>query len=194
MTYWIKINQLCLWFLTRLYLLITFSKRNVYLQADSLDNNHGYVVAGNHHRYIDPFIMFGAMPFRVIFKLIPVRFMAYRELFEGLPTKILLRATGAFPTKEINGLGYGLPFSTEVLAQNGTIVIFPEGQRVKPGEFIKAKRGVSVLAAEPNVNIIMCRLRWHKGRSPRITITISEPKDCSGWSAQQIMDQIYKLP
>jgi 1-acyl-sn-glycerol-3-phosphate acyltransferase len=193
MDYWIQINQCCLWIISRLFIILTFSRRKVYLQSADLTKHYGYVVAANHQSRLDPFVIFGSMSLRSYLKLTPVRFMAYREFFRVYLYRIFLQSWGAFPNKELNDLDYGLPLSTKILANKGTIVIHPEGMRVRPDQRVEPKRGVAVMAAEPDVRLILCRVLWHTGIFPRVSVIISEPRDCTNLTSQQIMDQIYSL-
>lgn len=193
MDYWIQCNQFCLWLIARLFILLTFSKRKVYLENAAISGDYGYVVAANHRSKLDPFVIFGAMPIRTYMKLVPVRFMAHREFFQVYPYRVFLQSWGAFPNKELPGFDYGLPLSAKILADKGTIAIHPEGTRVNPGEHIEPKRGVAVMAEEPNVRLILCHVEWRKGIFRRASVTVSEPKDCTGQSAQEIMDRIYAV-
>jgi 1-acyl-sn-glycerol-3-phosphate acyltransferase len=193
MRYWIKCNQLALWFVARAFLLITFSKRKVYLQTTSIQDDFGYVVVANHQSKLDPLVIFGALPLRTFYKLAPIRFMAHREFFEVYVYRIFLQMWGAFPNKEIRNFEYGLPLSAKILARFGTVSIYPEGTRLKAGQRVEPRRGVAVLAAEPHSRLIVCRVQWQKGWIGKVSVVISEPVDCSGQSAQRIMDRVYKL-
>lgn len=193
MNNWIKINQILVWCLAKVYLKITFSKVYVKLDASDISKDFGYVIAGNHQSKLDPFTLFAALPLRVYLKLTPVRFMAHREFFKVPLYRFFLQMWGAFPNKEIEGLEWGLPLSAKILAEKGTIVIFPEGTRVAKGAAVEPKRGVSVMASEPSVRLILCHNEWTDGVIPRVKVVVSVPKDCSGQTPQDIMDQIYSL-
>ena len=119
--------------------------------------------------------------------------MAHRAFFKVYFYRVFLESWGAFPNKELEGFGYGLPLSAKILANKGTISIHPEGTRVKPGEHVEAKRGVAVMASEPNVRLILCHIEWSGKIFRRVSVAVSEPLDCSGKSAEQIMAQIYSL-
>lgn len=192
MNYWVRTNQLIVWFLLRLYLIITFSKIKVYLHPSSIQKTRGYIVAANHHTNLDPFVLLSAIPLRSLLKLSPLEVMAHRGLFRIIPVRYIMLAWGGFPHQAIANLNYGLPFSSKVLAEKGTIGIFPEGTRVK-GERIEAKRGVGVLASEPDVDVILCHLEWRKNILLGLRVIIAEPKNLAGKSAQEILDQIYLL-
>jgi 1-acyl-sn-glycerol-3-phosphate acyltransferase len=193
MRYLILFNQTCIWIIARIFLLVSFSERKVYFQESLINDESGYVVAANHQSKLDPVVVFGAMPFRVFLRLAPVRFMAHREFFAVAFYRLFLEMWGAYPNKEIGNIEYGLSYSSKILADKGTINIFPEGTRVKIAGSVEPKRGVSVLASEPNTKLILCRINWHFNVFPHVSIIISAPKDCSGQTAQEIMDQIYTL-
>ena len=193
MDYIVKFTQLLIWIIIRCMLTITFSKRIVHLKAASLNPNKGYILVSNHQNMLDPYIICATPSLRSELKLSPIRCIGYVGLFRNPLLRWFMCACGSFPTKPIAGLGYGLPFSIDVLSRHGTVGIFPEGKRVYGNERVEAKRGVGVLANEPDVLCILCHIRWRKRIIPGLTITMSEPIDCAGLTAQDIMDRIYAL-
>lgn len=118
--------------------------------------------------------------------------MAYWQFFRSRLFRFVLRSLGAFPTREVAGLDYGLPFSIKTLVEHGTIFIFPEGKRVKD-QPVQAHNGVSVMANEPGVRVILCHLTWRQPKWFGVKVVVSEPRDYHNASAQQILEDIYAL-
>ncbi len=80
------------------------------------------------------------------------------------------------------------------MGRGQSIGIFPEGglskNREKP-----ARRGVMVLAQQPNVRIIPVHIEWRgEGRFKTFDMGIGKPFDGSKMSAQEILDRIYEQP
>jgi 1-acyl-sn-glycerol-3-phosphate acyltransferase/cytidylate kinase len=188
----IKINQLSCYLPAILFLLFTRSQKRVYLNPRLIDTQHGYVIAANHRHRLDAFVIAACLPLRAITKLSPIYFMAYWQFFRPRLFRFVLKSLGAFPTREVGGLDYGLPFSIKTLAEHGTIFIFPEGKRVKD-QPVQAHNGVSVMANEPDVRVILCHLTWRQPKIFGVKVVVSEPRDYHNASAQQILDDIYAL-
>lgn len=189
----IKINQLFCYPLAIFFLLLTRSQKKIYINRRSIDTTkYGYVIAANHKHRLDAFVIAACLPLGVILRLTPIYFMAYWQFFRPRLFRAVLTSLGAFPTREVAGLDYGLPFSIKTLADHGTIFIFPEGKRVRD-EPVQAHRGVSVMASQPNVRVILCHLIWRKPKILGVKVLISEPRDYSEASAQEILDDIYSL-
>lgn len=189
----VRINQTWLWFVVRLYLLVSGSDYKTYLSKKDIAESRGYLLASNHQSKLDPFVICGAMPLLTSIKLSPVWFMGYRELFANGIASFLLRSFGTFPNKPIKNLAYGLEFSEVALTNRDTVFIFPEGKRTVRGE-TEPKHGVSVLANIENVSLVPVHINWQPGLLKKVSITIGSPMDGSGLSPQEIMDIIYKLP
>jgi 1-acyl-sn-glycerol-3-phosphate acyltransferase len=153
-----------------------------------------YVMAANHQTYLDPWVVPGSIPFGYWIKMgLPRAFVANR-FFGYFFVGNLLRSVGSFPAKEHPTDPYGLDYAFTVMERGQSIMIFPEGglskKREKP-----ARRGVMVLAQQPNVRIIPVHIEWrHMDRLSTFDIGIGKPFDGSKMSAQEIMDRIYDQP
>lgn len=186
----LRTYQEFLWILLRLYLILSGSSTRGQVR---LKPGFGYILAANHRSQLDPFFISAALPLPVYHHLSPVRFMAYRNLFKNIFLRFLLRMSGAFPTKPIHNLPYGLEYSTRVLENGGTICIFPEGKRARPGS-VEPRRGVAELAKIDKVELIPVWLEWERGLILRkVHIVIGKPQRVSGLNPSQIMQIIYDL-
>ena len=100
------------------------------------------LLAANHRSFLDPFVI-GTLVRR------PVYYMAKRELFEFHPLIAwLLSGLGAFPVDRGAGDEDAMQTARAILQRGDCVVLFPEGTRVRPGPFGRARRGVGRLALE----------------------------------------------
>jgi len=169
-------------------------KRQVLVTPTDIDGKHVYVLASNHQCRLDPFVIIGALPYSVWGKLGTVRYMVYRPLFDIPLLGPFLLGLGCFPATEHPKHPFGLVYAKGQMAQGRSISIFPEGRRVIRGER-EARRGVAVLAQEPNALLLPAHIEWRRrGWWHGFGVTIGKPIDASKMTAQEILDYIYALP
>ncbi len=97
------------------------------------------VVASNHRSHLDPPLLNAVFPE-------PLRFLAKEELFKVPLVGKLLPHMGALPVKRGTGDMEVLELAMELMHYGCKVCIFPEGTRANPGEFLKPKLGVGLLA------------------------------------------------
>jgi 1-acyl-sn-glycerol-3-phosphate acyltransferase len=143
---------------------------------------------------LDPFVMCIALPKPVWQQLRPYRYFAHNGLFENSLLRHLLLAAGGFPSRRHPRHVSGLDAATSFLANEQTVMIFPEGRRTQQKG--SARSGVSVLSSLPKVGVIPVRIEWRKGRFGRrsFQLVVGRPIHESGLSADAVMDHIYALP
>lgn len=86
----------------------------------------------------------------------------------------------------------------ESLKQDISILIFPEGTRVKPGETKKYQTGGAVLAIEASATVLPVShdagLYWPSGQFVKypgtINVTIGKAIETSGRSARELIDEV----
>jgi 1-acyl-sn-glycerol-3-phosphate acyltransferase len=106
------------------------------------------IFAANHRSFLDPFVI-GTLVRR------PIYYVAKRELFERNRLQAwFLSALGAFPVDRGNGDGDMITTVKAILARGDSVVIFPEGTRVRPGPLGAPRRGVGRLALEAGVPVV----------------------------------------
>jgi glycerol-3-phosphate dehydrogenase (NAD(P)+) len=105
------------------------------------------IVAANHRSFLDPFVI-ATMVRR------PMYYVAKKELFGPAWLAWILNALGAFPVDRGAGDGDMIETARAILERGDTVLIFPEGTRVRPGSLGSPKRGVGRLALETGAPVV----------------------------------------
>ena len=105
------------------------------------------IFAANHRSFLDPFVI-GTLMRR------PIYYVAKRELFVNRLQGWLLNSLGAFPVDRGAGDQETMRTARAIIARGDSILIFPEGTRVRPGSLGKPRRGVGRLALETGAPIV----------------------------------------
>ncbi|MFN3976298.1 MAG: lysophospholipid acyltransferase family protein [Aquificaceae bacterium] len=111
------------------------------IEAYGLENipSEPCIVASNHRSHLDPPVLNAVFPE-------PLKFLAKEELFRVPLLGRLLPHMGALPVKRGSGDVEVLELAMELMHFGCKVCIFPEGTRANPGEFLKPKLGVGLLA------------------------------------------------
>jgi 1-acyl-sn-glycerol-3-phosphate acyltransferase len=135
--------------IARLFLLPFFL---IYFRLNRIGREHvptdGPVIfASNHRSFLDPFII-GSMSKR------PLYYVSKKELFLRRWQGWILNALGAFPVDRGSSDEEMLATARAILERGESLVIFPEGTRVRPGSLGRPKRGVGRLALETGAQVV----------------------------------------
>jgi glycerol-3-phosphate dehydrogenase (NAD(P)+) len=109
----------------------------------------GLVVASNHRSFLDPFVIGALLPWRR-----QIQFVAKVELFERRWQGWLLSRLGAFPIRRGQADETAMETARLAVERGGTVVIFPEGTRIRRGSLSTPKRGVGRLALESGAAVL----------------------------------------
>lgn len=109
----------------------------------------GLVVASNHRSFLDPFVIGALLPWRR-----QIQFVAKVELFEKRLQGWVLNRLGAFPIRRGQSDEMAVETARLAVERGGTVVIFPEGTRIRRGSLSRPKRGVGRLALETGAPVM----------------------------------------
>jgi 1-acyl-sn-glycerol-3-phosphate acyltransferase len=109
----------------------------------------GLIVASNHRSFLDPFVIGALLPWRR-----SIQFVAKVELFEKRWQGWVLNRLGAFPIRRGQSDETAVETARLAVERGGTVVIFPEGTRIRQGSLARPKRGVGRLALESGVPVM----------------------------------------
>jgi 1-acyl-sn-glycerol-3-phosphate acyltransferase len=164
------------------------------LQLKDIEPGIHYVAASNHQAYLDPWVVPGSLPASWWRKMGMLRVFVANRFFGYFFVGNMLRSCGAFPAKEHPTDPFGLDYAIALMNRGHVLGIFPEGGLSRNREKT-ARRGVMVLAQQPNVRIIPIHIEWkRKDRLSTFDMGIGKPFDGSKMTAQEILERIYEQP
>jgi 1-acyl-sn-glycerol-3-phosphate acyltransferase len=109
----------------------------------------GLIVASNHRSFLDPFAIGASLPWRR-----RLQFVAKVELFEKRWQGWLLSRLGAFPIRRGQSDETAMETARLIVERGRTVIIFPEGTRIRSGSIARPKRGVGRLALETGAPVL----------------------------------------
>ena len=158
------------------------------------------LLAPNHRSYLDPPLSGVGLPREVFY-------FAKRELFKNPLLGAFLQRLNARPVRRGGVDKEAIRTIESLLAQQHAVVIFPEGTRCRIGDFLKPKKGISLVALRTNTDIIPVAIlgtrSWKKSliHRGRMSVNYGDVIRCEdakkqGNSSQQrqwIVDKIEKF-
>ena len=125
-----------------------------------------YLITPNHQSYLDPFLVAGALPFRVVRDLF---FVGASEYFETSLTRRLARTVGIIPVDPDANLVAAMSAAAAGLRQGRILVLFPEGERSIDGSIRPFRKGAAILASHLRTAVVPTNISgafelWPRGR------------------------------
>ena len=135
------------------------------------------VVVSNHRSDLDPLVVGSALRRRVTF-------MAKQELFRVPVLRWWISACGAFPVRRGEADRQALRTALKILADEGVLVMFPEGTRALGRELRPPEPGAALLALRAGAAVLPVAITGtdevlprgaHRLRRSTIRVRIGEP-------------------
>jgi 1-acyl-sn-glycerol-3-phosphate acyltransferase len=161
------------------------------VRTDGIENvptEGSVILAVNHRSVLDPVFTAITCPRQI-------RFMAKSELFEKKLFGGLIKKLGAFPIQRGRGDVGAIKAAFSIFKENGAMLIFPEGGRVKNGQRKdKAKPGVAMMAQRGNVPVIPVYIDGEYKWMNKITVRYGEAIRFDEYAGQKLTgDKIQEL-
>lgn len=120
------------------------------LQVEGLEHVTGQsvVFCPNHSSALDPIMVACALPYNY-----SLRMMAKKQLMEIPVLGWFLRKMGAFGVDRGNSDIQAVKTAIRSLRDGSSLMIFPEGTRVKPGQTVEVKGGAAMIAIRSGVQL-----------------------------------------
>lgn len=140
----IKHCQKFVWIATRATLRI-FTDFEIIGQENGKNLKGPLLILANHKSYWDPQLVNNSFPLNT--NLLPMRYMAKNKLFRYPIFNILIIFLGAFRANKSFGFEKALEKPSEILKNNGVVMMFPEGKICNDINVIcDGKNGAAALA------------------------------------------------
>jgi 1-acyl-sn-glycerol-3-phosphate acyltransferase len=104
------------------------------------------IVTANHTSHIDSMVLQGTFPKRITYMMLSKNYETWGKWF--------FKSQHAIPVKEQGINGNALKQGLELLRNNGTLCIFPEGKISPDGNLQDGKHGISFLAIKSKATIV----------------------------------------
>ncbi|MBB6452190.1 1-acyl-sn-glycerol-3-phosphate acyltransferase [Salirhabdus euzebyi] len=156
--------------------------------AENVPKKGPVIICSNHISNLDPPVVGITCPRQI-------HFMAKDELFQKKAIGWLLRNIQAFPVKRGMKDRQALRDGLDVLKNNHTLGLFPEGTRSTTGELKQGLAGAGFFALRSNAVVIPCAVIGEYKAFKRVKVVYGKPVNLEQLreekaSAQEVVDQI----
>ncbi len=179
-----KLGQLLIRWSVRILLHILY--RVKFVGEKQLPEKGAYILCPNHRSYVDIPIAGTYSKGRWLY------FMGKIELFEKPVSRFFMNLMDVFPVARGKGDIGSIKKALRHLKNEQVICIFPQGTREKDGEILPAKKGVAMLAAMSEAQIIPMFITGDIKLFRKITVYIGKPFDLGLRKKTKYSREIYK--
>lgn len=135
---------------------------------ENIPRDIGIIVSSNHYHWLDPVVL-------ACFFSRPIAFMAKKELFENKILAYLLKKIYAFPVNRQGGDISAIKNALKIVKSKEALGMFPEGTRVKSGEYIVAEPGIAMIGIRGKAKILPVGISGDYKFRSRLFINIGQP-------------------
>ena len=157
------------------------------------------VLCPNHCSWWDPILLISALR-----RDFPLQVMAKKQLFKIPVLKTFLTKLGVFPVDRGNHDVAALKRSIQALREGCSLMIFPEGTRVRKNKEVHIKSGAGVIAVRAGVRMVPVYIGSKKGLFRKVPIIFGKPytpvytgrrgtAEEYRENTEEIMRQVYEL-
>lgn len=158
-----------------------------------------FLICPNHQSFIDPFVLCGNYPYRILKDTFHV---GASEFFENGFMKFVAKMLNIVPVNPDTELMRAMKAGATGLKHGKVLNIYPEGERAFDGELHPFKKGAAILATELDLPIIPVALDglqnvWARGsmriRPAKVKIKIGKPffaKDVTNANGEERYQQV----
>ena len=153
---------------------------------ENLPKEGPVLICPNHQSYLDPVLVYAALPHRIIDRLM---FVGSAEMFRRPPLSWLVRVARVILTGSAESAIESLKLSYQALEGGCCLCIFPEGGRARTSELMEPRPGAGILAVESGVPVVPVHIEGAHGtlspmepgfRLPKLRVYIGKPILCPG--------------
>lgn len=138
--------------------------------VERLPADRPVVLCPNHSRAIDPVMLAVALP-----REYPICIMAKKQLFSIPLLSWLIRKLGAFPVDRGHSDIGAVKSAIGALRKGRSLMIFPEGTRMKEGQRLEPKSGAAMIAIRSGVELVPVYIGTGKRLFRKTPIIIGKP-------------------
>ena len=167
--------------------------------TEHLKGDEPVLLCANHSSAWDPILFVLSMPQRF-----NVRIMAKKQLFAIPIVGGFLRAIGVFPVDRGNSDIGAIKTAIKSLKDGISLLIFPEGTRVKKGQHVQPKGGATMIAIRSGVKMLPVFISSTRRLFHKLSLIIGKPyapvyTERKGTAEEyqqnvdEVMRQVYEL-
>jgi|GEM_PF-7055544 len=171
----VKKSQSIYYWISKALFAVLFKQRTTILAEPVLGQQ--YILIANHQSHADGFMLFTALPWRIVTHLLPTAVMGKNRYTSHPFKKFFTGPMGMFPAHRNKYYPAGLAGSRYHLEHGFSVGIFPEG-RINTDKAARPHRGAAVLATQTKLPIIPVHFEWDKHRFRRSVKVVYGPAFC----------------